>query len=477
MGKIVSKLLYCIYFVFILVILYSIITFSTKKYIAMYLIIAMAMLIMYLLVKKKKIDLENKILKRSIIVVCIICTVIGVALRIGSIILSYIEPFSDYLTFYYNAASYANTSSFANNNYIALFPYLSPYIFVLGNVFKVLGVSYRSAVIFNVFLDTLAGILLYLTFRNSENKLKPLCILAIWMINPFNILWCSFVAPITIVNFFFVLGIFIFEKREKMKSSKKKFLAISILLGIVLGIANQFRPIFIIFVIALILYELYNILFEKEDSKLILSIGILLVICMYFISGKAVFYSMEKINKVKFATSSGWTIYLGANLESKGTWNSEDSLFFNKKIEEGDLDAESVQKYFMDLAIERYKTNGIKNNIRLMRDKFEVLTGDVPKYSTESWWYVQENLTKEKLNIALMFITKVVYTILILTNVYVIFAGENIKRNKFYLLLVMGLIASHLLVEVSPRYNLHVLVPMQIILTLLLFEAKKINKE
>ncbi len=467
MGKIVEKLLEYIFLVFIIAILYFIITFSTQKYICMYAIIAIAMVIIYVLVKKKKIDLESKLLKRTILAICIICTVIGVVVRIGLVFLSYAEPVSDYLTFYANAVSYATTSSFVNNEYIALFPYLAPYIVVLGNVFKILGISYKSAVIFNVFLDILAGMLLYLTFRKSENKLKPCCILAIWMINPFNILWCSFVAPITIVNFFFVLAIFIFEKREKIRCNTKQFLAISVLLGLVLGIANQFRPIFIIFLIALIMYELYNMLFEKENSKIILSIGILLVICMYFISGKIVFYSIEKINKVKFATSSGWTIYLGANIESKGTWNLEDSVFFNQKITDGEFDAESIQKYFMNLAIERYKTNGIKSNIKLMRDKLEVLTGEVPRYSIESWWNIQEVPTNEQLNRVLMLWAKVTYTVLILANVYIIFRKKDIKRNKFYVLIVLGLITSHLLVEVSPRYNLHVLIPIQVILTLL----------
>lgn len=477
MEKIVNKLLYCIYFIFMFGLICSVINVSTKKYIIVYSIIAIVMFAIYLLFKKKKIDLENKILKRSILIACIICTVIGIIVRISLVVLSYIEPFSDYLTFYYNASSYADNSSFANNNYLAFFPFLSPYIFVLGNVFKILGVSYKSAVIFNVILDILSGILLYLTFRNSENKLMPFGILAIWMINPFNIMWCSFISPITIVNFFFVLSIAIFEKREKVRNNNKIFLVMSALLGIILGIANNFRPIFIIFVIALIIYELYNLLFKKENSKIILSIGILLIISMYFISGKALFYSMEKINKVKFANSSGWTLYLGANLESKGTWNFEDSILFNKKIEEAGFDAESVQKYFMNLAIDRYKANGIKNNVKLMKDKFEVLTGDMPRYSTESWWYVQETLKNEQLNTILMFGTKLVYIILILTNIYAIFISKNIERNKFYLLLVMGLITSHLLVEVSPRYNLHVLIPMQIILTLLLFENKKIENK
>lgn len=473
MGKVVNKLLYVIYFMFIAMILYSIFSISTKKYNFMYLVIAIAIFITYVLVKKKKINLENRMLKRIIFGMAIVGIVGGIALRICLTFISYIEPFSDYLTFYANAVSYANTSNFVNNDYISLFPYLSPYIFVLGNIFKILGTGYKSVVIFNVFLDILSGIILFLTFRDKENKLKGITILAIWMINPFNIFWCCFAAPITIVNFFFVVAISIFEKREKLRENNKKFLAISVLLGTVLGIANQFRPIFIIAVIALIIYELYKILFEKENSKIISIVGILIVICMYFVLGKIIFFSMQKVNKLEFAKSSGWTIYLGANLEAKGTWNSEDSAFLSTVIDEKGADSESVQKYLMDAAIDRYKENGLKNNIILMKDKFEVLTGDMAKYSVEAWWYIQELLQNERINTILMAFTKVVYVVLLFVNILAVYDNKNIKRQKFYLLLVMGLIASHLLVEVSPRYNLHVTVPMQIIMILLLFENKK----
>lgn len=468
MGKIINRLIYVIYFVFIAMTLYSIMSISTKKYNFMYLVIAVVIFILYVLARKKKINFQNKVLRRIICGISGVCVVVGFVARIGLIFITYIEPFSDYLTFYANAASYASTSSFINNDYIALFPYLSPYIFVLGNIFKILGTGYKSVVIFNVFLDILAGIILFFIFRNKENRLKAIVALAVWMINPFNIMWCSFAAPITIVNFFFVVSFFLFEKREKVRESQKQFLIFSVLLGIILGIANQFRPIFIIFIIALLIYEIYKILFEKKVSKTNLLIGILIVLIMYFICGKAIFYSMQKINRLEFAQSSGWTVYLGANIEAKGTWNPEDSAFLSEVIAEKGYDSEGVQKELMDSAIKRYKQNGIKNNINLMKDKFEVLTGDMAKYSVDAWWYIQELFQSEKLNTILLIVTRGVYIILILFNLVAVYDRTKIKRQKFYVLLVMGLLASHLLVEVSPRYNLHTLVPMQIIMILLL---------
>lgn len=66
------------------------------------------------------------------------------------------------------------------------------------------------------------------------------------------------ILPINIVNTMIIISAYVFEC---LLSSfyNKIYLIISIILGIIIGISNSFRPIMIIFLIAIFLYYLYLI--------------------------------------------------------------------------------------------------------------------------------------------------------------------------------------------------------------------------
>ena len=62
-------------------------------------------------------------------------------------------------------------------------------------------------------------------------------------------------------------------------------------------------------------------------------------------------------NKYKIDSSSGWTLYLGSNLESNGAWFSSDE--YNELMASDNFNPSDIHKYFKNKAIENYKSYNI----------------------------------------------------------------------------------------------------------------------
>lgn len=130
-----------------------------------------------------------------------------------------------------------------------------------------------------------------------------------------------------------------------------------------------------IMLIAILLYYIFINLKQKNLNVNYILSFLLITISLLCVKSLGTF-TLNKIIR-KCSTTSGWTLYIGSNLESNGMWYSE------KKLDEflsSGLSPEETQQKFKDLAIERYKSNGI-NNVKLFKNKFFVLTEQTSEYS------------------------------------------------------------------------------------------------
>jgi hypothetical protein len=469
-----------LYFIFILLNLCTVFSNTNVRSIKMVEIFLFAIFfvffVSYKIKKDKLIQIVHRIPKRFIIVFSIILIIIGLLARVGLMFIKYNDPASDYGTFFYNAADFSESNVISAQRYISIFPYLVPYIMVLGYVFKLVGVSYNATIAFNVVLDVLSAIILFIAFKKRTSYIRPLLISAVWMINPINIIWCAFAAPIVIVNFLFILLSTLFEFKEKQKDTWKIF-SFELIIGIILGIANSFRPIFIIFLIALILYELLKLLQNIKNIKRVVSIviGIFILLISYTFISKIEFKYIQNIVGTEVAHSSGWTLYVGANVESNGTWNQSDGEKFIEKYNDISNSAENIQKEFQNEAILRIKTNGKRANINLIKEKFKVLTQNMAGYSVDQFWNIQNRTENEKYKKCVGFWTNIFVFIIILLNLLVIIIQNDDLKMYMYMLLSIGLVISHLLVEVSSRYTIHIIVPFSIIGVLNIYNLLKNN--
>ena len=204
-------------------------------------------------------------------------------------------------------------------------------------------------------------------------------------------------------------------------------------------------------------------------------IGIFILLISYTFISKIEFKYIQNIVGTEVARSSGWTLYVGANVESNGTWNQSDGEKFIEKYNDISNSAENIQKEFQNEAILRIKTNGKRANINLIKEKFKVLTQNMAGYSVDQFWNIQNRTENEKYKKCVGFWTNIFVFIIILLNLLVIIIQNDDLKMYMYMLLSIGLVISHLLVEVSSRYTIHVIVPFSIIGVLNIYNLLKNN--
>ncbi len=459
----------------ILVTLLTIIYFFFLKndFIISCLFSVLSIIIVFIVYKlNKKSSIINKILENKMIIISFI--LVAILLRFSLLMFDYNEVYSDEATFYYNAVSLASNLEI-NSKYIAVFPYLFGYINILSIFMKIFGTTIYHAITFNIIIDLIGAVFAYLFGKKIFNdKKKGILFLLIWLFNPFNIIWCMKILPINIVNTMIIISAYVFECLLS-SFNNKRYLIISIVLGIIIGISNSFRPIMIIFLIAIFLYYLYLIIFSKYNLKKLLLSFIMISLCYgvynnlnYKLVEDATGYTPSK-------SGSGWSVYVGSNINSNGEWFLEPKLdeFF---VKDEDFSPSEIHEYFMEEGIKNYKSYNLITVSKFMIKKLEVLTNDVYSYTYENFTSSVINQSK-KYNTVLKSYLYCFWFLMFIINIFSIFnitdKDEN-SRLVFYRLFFIGLVVSHLLVEVSPRYFMPMLVPLMILMG---FQIEKLMKK
>ena len=459
----------------ILVTLLTIIYFFFLKndFIISCLFSVLSIIIVFIVYKlNKKSSIINKILENKMIIISFI--LVAILLRFSLLMFDYNEVYSDEATFYYNAVSLASNLEI-NSKYIAVFLYLFGYINILSIFMKIFGTTIYHAITFNIIIDLIGAVFAYLFGKKIFNdKKKGILFLLIWLFNPFNIIWCMKILPINIVNTMIIISAYVFECLLS-SFNNKRYLIISIVLGIIIGISNSFRPIMIIFLIAIFLYYLYLIIFSKYNLKKLLLSFIMISLCYgvynnlnYKLVEDATGYTPSK-------SGSGWSVYVGSNINSNGEWFLEPKLdeFF---VKDEDFSPSEIHEYFMEEGIKNYKSYNLITVSKFMIKKLEVLTNDVYSYTYENFTSSVINQSK-KYNTVLKSYLYCFWFLMFIINIFSIFnitdKDEN-SRLVFYRLFFIGLVVSHLLVEVSPRYFMPMLVPLMILMG---FQIEKLMKK
>lgn len=439
------------------------------KFIILYIIIFSLFIIF---IKLKNI-INNLLHKKNITKIIFISVIfIGILIRVLLLCVNYSEltGVGDYQTFFSNSATFCESNNIFQKTYVELFPFLIPYMVLLGSFFKIASISYKSVVLLNIILDLLTALFLYFSFNNKNIKMILPCL---WLLNPINCIWCTICCPVVAVNFGIVLSIFAFSKVLKHINSKL-FILYSIITGVIMGFANMFRPIMPIMLIAILLYYIFINLKQKNLNVNYIVSFLLITISFLCVKSFGTF-TFNKIINGNVSTTSGWTLYIGSNLESNGMWYPEKKL--DEFLSTG-LSPEETQQKFKGLAIERYKNNGI-NNVKLFKNKFFVLTEQTAEYSFKTFLSIYQpiNLIAQVIRLSLyLFIFLLV--LLNALNVYLDIKYKNSDiQDLFYMLLYIGLVMAHLFVEVSPRYYMPAIVPLTIISGLSLYKFLTITEK
>ena len=397
----------------------------------------------------KQIKLKNKKIK--------ILIMISIIIKFLLIFLSYKIPENDYLFFYQNSKNFANSIAI-NNHYISFFPYLYAYIFLLGNVMKLFGTSYKIVIIVNFIFELLGEFFLYLLIKEKRSKDAALKSTLFYACNPLQYIWIVKCCPVIIVNTLLILVLYLWQKLNQSKNIKKTIF-FSFILAIIISVANLFRPIMIIFIIAIFIYLCLGYFSNKNFKKqnfIFFTIIIVIYIMLNTFFNQLISY---KIGYRLPNNAGGWSIFVGSNYESNGRWNKDDAKIFAEISQT--KDNVEAQTFFQNEGLKRYNKLGIKT-IPLIMKKSVVLGGALPGYTCSE--FLDFIKIKKSLLTSIFHIYAYSYLFfLMIINIMIIY--KNKKENShdiFYLIFIIGLFSSMLLVEVSERYFIPILVPIMV---------------
>lgn len=369
-----------------------------------------------------------------------------------------IEPLDDYKTFYDYAVTLSQSWR-AENQYIALFPHIMGYSTFLSVFFKLFGARTLLPQLLNVVLTVITGLM---TYKITEKMVSPRAAVYSyigWIIMPSQTMYNNLVLSEPLYTTF-IVGYFLLliVVNESANSSKVWIIGMGLVGGITLRMINVVRPIAVILVIATIIW-LFVLRMDRIKNSLKKWIFFLVPLLVVYIALGSVWnlYLSSRLGQ-ESATVPGFTIYVGTNEESRGSWNSADSALLSEYLEEPGATVQSVQVKLLEDAKDRI-VNGRIRLKKLFIEKVKTFLGG--DSGCVDYNYAVLECTEE-----LACICNVAYymlVILCLKSVRGILKKGADTTNPVLMLYVIGLTLAHTLVEVAVRYH-YSIIPVLIIL-------------
>ncbi len=403
----------------------------------------------------------------------------AVAVRLWIIRNLPVQPESDFQTYYKIAELLANGTLLRDGtgycDYISQFPHVIGYPYILSKIFMVFGPSVKAGLYLNLTASVLS-----ILFVNRIGRLTcgraggflAMLLVAFW---PSQILYINQLASEPVFMCLTLLCIWIIAYLFKIPASVKasRILMLYVILGTLLGMAGAVRPVAIILLVAMIICTITYRAKASDISRagLIKSlmsrgwIGATIVLVSYLVCSLIISGATAKTIDRELPGSTvsfGYNLMVGLNMESKGTWNEEDSKFLNDRYMDTGS-AQEAHKASRNEAVKRLTKDplGIAN---LMFEKYTMLwwNDDYGAYWNLLFLEQQGNLTADK--------RELINDITIWNNVYYIIcvylslvAGiflwfrKSVGTKNVLILYFIGTALLHMILESQGRYHYNIL--------------------
>lgn len=424
---------------------------------------------------------REQVLKYVEAAVVILVLAAGFIIRIRYLQSMPMEPESDYKT-YYEIADLINRGTLLKEgpgycDYIAMFPHVFGYPYVLAVLFRIFGTSVQTAQYFNVVLAMGTVFLAYRTGKAAGGRICGLSALFLTAFWPSQILYINMVASEYLFSFLLMLCLYLFVKtiKEYPPDTKKpvRGVLLHFAIGVLLAVTAAVRPMALILLITIVICILpqkmrlpVKLPSDQPLSLRILGKGwmrCLVIVITYFCVSN--FFSMGISYTIDQKTASGtssfgYNLLVGLNEESYGGWNQEDADYLYGAMEQTGS-ATQAHIACRDLALERLKNpKGIFN---LFVHKFQALWANDDYGSTWNILFMDQQRTltpaREKFLYGVRDISNLFYlTLVALAGVEGIFLWKRGNDITFpFILIFVGTAGMHLFVESQNRYHYHAL--------------------
>lgn len=421
---------------------------------------------------------RRAILAERIIVAVVLA--VSAAVRIFAIVKLPIAPSSDYQTYYQVAGLLVKggLSGSGYAGYIAEFPHVIGYPFVLSLLFRVTGASLAAGLALNL----AAGLFgVYITFRIARalcgrlGGMVALVAAAFW---PSQILYGTILGsePVFTCLLLLCIWLFVYLYRYPVRlGNRESAVFLCCALGALIALANAVRPMAEIFLIAVILCVVpFTARFNKNEKMLNGRLGrfacqgwfLALVITLSFlICNRLISASVSSAVAYRLPTgavSYGFNLMVGVNIGAKGAWNQQDADFF-AKVFAATNSPQAAHQAGVGVAVSRIQSDPV-GIAKLALEKFSLLWGNDDYAGTWTTLFLQQqgNLTPERQAIIRAFTGWNDYYYLSGIFFSAVFGIQALRRKgtgpeQALILLCIGTAALHMLLESQNRYHYFIL--------------------
>ena len=389
---------------------------------------------------------------------------------------------SDYQTYYEVAELMARgalrTEGPGYCDYIALFPHVYGYPYVLSLLFRLAGgASVSVAQNFNIFLSVATAFVAYRAVRLAGGRLSAMIALLLIAFWPSQIIYINMVASEYLFSFLLMVSMYLYIwtlKRDVARESRPVLgVCLHVLLGVSLALASAIRPMALLLLITIAICTAFEkrrlpvrLTRDQPISLMLLSRGwmrCLLILLVYLgVNGLLTIGVTNAVDRglASGTTSFGYNLLVGLNTESDGGWNQEDADYLYAALERTGS-ASEAHLACLDLAARRLGDGkGIAN---LLFRKFQTLWANDDYGTTWNLLFMDQQGTltpeRERLLLTLRGWGNIFYLLVIglaaIEGVYLWQRGPGMAYP--FLLMYLGTAALHLLVENQNRYHFHAL--------------------
>lgn len=366
-------------------------------------------------------------------------------------------PVSDF-DLYNKTATELLSGSVTQKAYIAMFPHVIGYPFVLSFLYKIFGAKIIVAQLFNVACSVGTSISIYYICKawlNEQIAKTGAIISSIWVS---QIFYTTIVSTEALFTFLFCICVLLYTKTLTQKDWRITT-GIYALMGIIASFSNAVRPLALIFVVAVMIHTFME---GKNTFPTFLKkvVFITSMLVCFLLVNMFVSLSIEKLIGIKpLNPSFGFTFLEGSNLSSNGGWNLEDAEYMSGIYNSGQYTLNEVNSMMVKKAtqrissdIPRYMAHYINKNVSIwLDDSYGV---DWNKAAVEVLGTGNWNGKYEWLFVMLSnAFYQAMLALTLLGIITTFFLRDKSNQIIFFVILLIGFVGLHMLTEVQPRYH------------------------
>ncbi|MBD3108430.1 glycosyltransferase family 39 protein [Bacillus sp. AGMB 02131] len=363
---------------------------------------------------------------------------------------------SDFLVMYNAAMDITNrVYDFSSSPYFTTWTYQLGFTFYQAVILFVFNHSVFALKIFNILFSLGIIVCIYFTGKQLFNETVGRIGAILYALYIPNILYTSVLTNQHIATFIFYLSFYLLIKNSR--TSRIAWLYI----GIMLALANLMRPLAPVVIIAIIIYFVLYILTKNQisvkEKSLCAAKNIIGILATFILVGKLISAAFIAGGLTDYPLENRdpyWKFVLGFNHETNGGYSVSDAeLIMSLPLGE---ERDEISK---QIIMERLEDKSQLS--RLFVNKFGAMWGG---NDASIYWSLGEvdsntifNIDRHELMNLLNKTDQVVYVLIIFFSligfVFLLIEKQKEYPYSLYILLIVGYILVHLLIEIQTRYR------------------------